>query len=276
MRRYPISSKRASTLVAPLLLATVLLTTRFHREFIRLLSEDSRWPLLITATPRSGTVATARLLRKLGLDVSTDDCLGGSGLHAHGFVSWKHSVVDDHYFHSCQLNEEVVKLGPEAKNKTKNFEVLVHQTKEILPSITSLIGTEPLKDAEYLSFVSRHINMTGANTTEKKGLRMWVEWQEHVRNVTSWRYKFEDLLDESKYLSIVERIFQSANQTLPNTTVIHEKWTEWSSRKHNSRPHRPCYTWSELIKIDATDAERAKKLAETYGYEVVGYDVDVE
>lgn len=118
--------------------------------------------------------------------------------------------------------------------------------------------------------------MTGASTKEKKGLRMWVEWQEHVRNVTSWRYKFEDLLDESKYLSIVERIFQSAGQTPPNTTVIHEKWAEWSGQKHNSRPHRPSYTWSELIEIDATDAERAKKLAQTYGYEVVGYGVEIE
>ena len=110
--------------------------------------------------------------------------------------------------------------------------------------------------------------MTGAYTREQRGLRMWVEWQEHIQKVSSWRYKFEDLLDESKVNAIVHKIFESAGESPPDSSTIHAVWKEWSSKKHNAREHRSSLTWSELMNINADDARRAQKLAQTYGYDV--------
>lgn len=56
-------------------------------------SKSHIYPILITATPRSGAVFMISLLYELGLDIAKD----GQVVRKHGMVSWEHIFQDNSY-----------------------------------------------------------------------------------------------------------------------------------------------------------------------------------
>ena len=132
------------------------------------------YPLLVTATPRSGTVYTYQLLRKLGLDVSSD----WDGPRADGMVSWIHafagkegSRINDHpnfvgHSYYGQVPLDRAKYLQKGKNNYGNahfdsnrakFKVMVHLVRDVLKSITSMSCSEPFLAPDYQSYIRRHV-----------------------------------------------------------------------------------------------------------------------
>ena len=103
-----------------------------------------RWPLLITDTPRSGTVYVTTALRNIGLQVHDD----WGNPQSDGMVSWIHVMYEqrDEYF------------GPGKLRGGGKFATVYHLVRDPLKSITSIAFTEPLlKIPQYLKYLKKHI-----------------------------------------------------------------------------------------------------------------------
>lgn len=109
------------------------------------------WPLLITGTPRSGTVYINTALQTIGLKVHDD----WGNPFQDGMVSWIHIMYErnNDYF------------GPGKIPNGGKFATIYHLVRDPLKSITSIAFTEPLlKNPRYLKYLKRHIPM---NTTKQ-------------------------------------------------------------------------------------------------------------
>jgi hypothetical protein len=108
-------------------------------------------PLLITGAPRSGTVFMKNLLTELGLQVTDDQ----TSPREDGIVSWMHIVQDRFgYFGGAALHGS-------------KFQIVWHQVRDPLQTLTSIAFTEPLNQMDYASgspaylrFLRRHIKIT--------------------------------------------------------------------------------------------------------------------
>jgi hypothetical protein len=103
-------------------------------------------PLLITATPRSGTVATVNLLRALKLDVADDyDEVG-----QHGRVSWVHAFNEfDHIQHPNNSVPLPFYTRPWELLVGDRFRTVLHLVRNPLASITSIACTEPVNPLNF-------------------------------------------------------------------------------------------------------------------------------
>jgi len=221
---------------------------------------NNTWPLLISATPRSGTVRTQKLFASLSFNI-TDDW-GNPGKH--GTVSWMLAFRDSPrgYF------------GPVNIAENESFEHVVHQIREPLASITSMAFTEPWDDENYFSFVNRHIDLPPPPpnmTLTKKilsdemrlsfALRMWVQWHEFLDEISEFHFKMENLT-----IDVMKKIIKIANLTMPSD----EKFQKLQFKKIvNARKHREKISWEELKTIDFKFFERAQILATKYNYETI-------
>ena len=199
------------------------------------------WPLLITATPRSGTTYVGKYLRDHGLDVTHD--WGPPGKH--GTVSWIAWPYEPHdnYF------------GP-VKLHNKTFRKAIHMMRNPLESITSLMETEPYTKPQYRSFISRHVALN--RTNRALGLEFWVAWHSALFDFGYPFMKFEDFLNDAATRAMV---FRAVNVTVPSV------WRQLPMRV-NSRPHRKPYTWHELSQFDKILTLKAQRLARRGGYHI--------
>lgn len=138
------------------------------------------WPLLVTGTPRSGTVYALEVLIASGLNMSSD--WQAQGPKKDGAVSWIHWVAAKRYF------------GPEQLPTAGKFRAVAHIVREPLRSITSIGCTEPVMSAAWSSYVRQYIRWPfprktcracKRNGTERllRGLTMYVGWQEGLVNL---------------------------------------------------------------------------------------------
>ncbi|CAB9496296.1 expressed unknown protein [Seminavis robusta] len=209
----------------------------------RPITEPTLFPILITATPRSGTVFVQRLLKKLGLSVSDDFSIP----HGDGMVSWMHVVQDDHYF------------GPVSNFKKSKFQTVWHQVRDPLKSLTSMAFTEPLREdgkqagsVLYMRFLRRHIpvarkeevlsklkqqqtaitttttttttnnNQTTSPYNEQflihRGMEFYIHWHRYILSLRIPLFHLEDLT-EHKNMTVLDAIFASVGKPLPDHTV---------------------------------------------------------
>ncbi|VEU43818.1 unnamed protein product [Pseudo-nitzschia multistriata] len=223
---------------------------------------DRTLPLLITATPRSGTVGTTRFLRELGLPLSDD----AHPPTAFGMVSWIHCVHSptDDYYGNVRL-------------RGSGFETVLHQRRHVRKSITSLAFTTPLgttprrgrwSHSLYKSFVGAHVPLDTTRSVLYMGLQMWVEWQLFVREIADWHYRVEDLMSPDRSVSgpIVDRIFSAAGLGPPSDKAVERALKEADPRA-NTRKHRPTLSWEELYAVDERYASIAHALSKEYGYD---------
>lgn len=217
----------------------------------------SSWPLLISATPRSGTVRTQTLLKELGFDI-TDDW-GNPGKH--GTVSWILAFRDspEGYF------------GPVHITKKQSFEHVLHQIRDPLASITSIAYTEPWHKKNYFNFVHRHVNLGHPALNEtidfsnemriSFALRMWVQYHEFLDKIADFHFKMEELS-----IDMLKKIIQISNFTMPSENLFQKLKFE---KVVNARKHKEKITWKELEKIDSKFTKRAQNLARKYDYNSV-------
>ena len=244
------------------------------------------WPLIVTATPRSGTVATTNLLRKLGVKVS-DDFASQSFTNMptrDGMASWIHlfDACDDRRAPSGRRCHSRPYFGPARLNGGR-FLAGVHQVRDVLATVTSLSCTEPLDRADYAEFLDRHIAYADGNQTRNAseyrkspfalGLRFYVEWQEFIESLGLYTYKVEDFGNETRRDAVLNTTFALLGRTLPPRDVVQKaiNATTGRTRLVNARSHRPTVTWQDLFRVDADLAARALILGRKWGYV---YDVD--
>ena len=238
----------------------ILKSTKHSPECGRIFENTT--PLLITATPRSGTVGTTKFLRELGLPLSND-------AHAptkFGMVSWIHCVYsqNDEYYGRIKLHGS-------------GFNAVLHQRRHVRKSITSLVFTTPFGTTPkrgkwshhlYKNFVKTHVALDTTRSIQYMGLQMWVEWQLLIRSIADWHYRVEDLMSAETAISqpIVERIFASAKLPAPSTQAIENALGKVDLRA-NTRKHRSTLSWEEIFEIDERYASIAYTLSKEYGYD---------
>ena len=143
-------------------------------------------PILITATPRSGTVFLQTLLRKLGIYAVNDWTTPLPATKV--MVSWIHVMKEerDMYF------------GP-AKLAGSKFNYLWHQTRDPLKSLTSMAFTEPIsqkttQSRSMIRYLTRHIaikNMDDLKQTIRNNPNNQLEWDQ-MENKTVVEQNVED------------------------------------------------------------------------------------
>lgn len=108
-------------------------------------------PLLITGTPRSGTVFLSSLLSSLGLKMGADT---GLPTRHGGIVSWVHLFADYH-----------PDLHFTSSTQPAQYSRVLQLVRDPLASLTSIAFTEPiLHDAGYLRYIARHIPLQDSTT----------------------------------------------------------------------------------------------------------------
>ncbi|KAI9020538.1 hypothetical protein DFJ74DRAFT_769222 [Hyaloraphidium curvatum] len=242
----------------PLPTCETLAASNIYAPRCRLGALNSTWPLLVTATPRSGTVAVQTALRSLGV-LATDDWHDPGG---HGTVSWMMAFRDDRQF------------GP-ARTKGGRFRVAVHLVREPLASLASLC-TEPVFLPEYGAFLGRHVPLDlrpHARTRRRVPLLMqfWVEWHAHLDRLGLYVVRTEDpgaphRIAAYAAAGTARRLVRRAGPPTNASATGHANATGFV----NSRAHRPPFTWDELWSADAGYARRAWDMARAYGYEYPG------
>lgn len=210
-------------------------------------------PLLVTGTPRSGTVEMQLRLRSMGLDVTNDFQRPGR----HGTSSWMMAFEDREPFGPVRLNG-------------KRFSVVVHQVREPLSSLASMC-TEPIKGKMYAPFLSRHIYVQPENlhvpgsTNATAILQFWVGWHEFLDSLGLYTYQLEDTKS-------VWRVMDQAAHVLGRKALTEDEVAarlglkDTTAHQANQRHHRPPFTWSQLWALNSTLASKAWDMAAAYGY----------
>jgi len=221
------------------------------------------WPLLITGTPRSGTVFTHHVLNALGVKVHND----WGNPDRDGILSWIHFYkrAKDDYF------------GP-GRLSGGRFKVVIHLVRDPLKSITSIGCTEGMVgNSEQPRFIRGNIPFD-----EKRfpgdhklglGLQMWVEYHTAMSQTGAPLWRLEDLFaDRFNKTKQLFTLLGTLAPKYPSTATIDHAFDS-KAHPHNNRGHRGTVTWGQLFRIDAVLAMRAWLLSESYGYH---YDFDIQ
>mmetsp|Transcript_54592 Transcript_54592/g.111417 ORF Transcript_54592/g.111417 Transcript_54592/m.111417 type:complete len:603 (+) Transcript_54592:54-1862(+) len=221
-------------------------------------------PLIVSATPRSGTVATFTLLSRLGLKVHND----WGNPSADGIVSWIHIFSEFDVLADPKNTKSFKYFGP-GKLSGRRFDVAFHLVRDPLSSITSLGCTEPVNSDQWSAYVKRHVNIKQQFWSQKNklgiGMQMWLEWHRFLDSVCVDRFRLEDLFDPSKTERVLSHMFKKLGRKPPGKERI-KKALEKTGSKTNQRKHREKVTWKELMMVDPDLTRQVYALAESYGY----------
>lgn len=192
-------------------------------------------PILVTASPRSGTGYCARFLRAQGLSV------GHERLRPDGCVSWQWAVEDIHGY----------PWHPPGELRPKRFRMVLHQTRNPLAVIASL---EVLRSPDWM-FVARHLPNLPSEDLPRR-CAFWLAWTSLADRCSVMRYRVEDLREQWPYINAAlgkgHRELTAAARALPPTV--------------NSRPHRGL-RWADILALRGI-GERVALRAQRYGYQL--------
>ena len=225
------------------------------------------YPLLITSTPRSGTVAMVKLLNKIGIPIRDD--WGRIAFNQIGAVSWILAFSDKHdnFFGPVKINNA-------------RFNTIFHQIRDPLKSITSMC-TEPVTNDRYRSYIDRkiNINVTKYDKTSIE-LRMifWLEWHQKLDDFGFEKYKMEDVFSNpntTKGYNIIYHILNKSNllKYIKNKQFLNGELPLEFLRKANSRKHRAYLNWNELLTVNYNIGINIYNKAIQYGYTYPSWNV---
>mmetsp|Transcript_21203 Transcript_21203/g.44666 ORF Transcript_21203/g.44666 Transcript_21203/m.44666 type:complete len:411 (+) Transcript_21203:292-1524(+) len=224
----------------------LVLQSRMYSK--RCKTEEAKWPLLVTGTPRSATQYIAKELSAYGLEIANDWVPRPS---ADGTSSWIFAVEDEESF------------GPEKADGYK-FRQVLHQLRQPLASLSSICAPPELDRHEQIAFLRRHISLNSSyvkdNNKALLGLEFWVEWHEFLDKLNLPTYQIETV--EIHDIFVMAGLDHRYNKT-KSTKEVAKTW--------NNREHRAQFTWQQLLTVDPDLAYRAWTMAHRYGYT---YDVE--
>lgn len=209
--------------------------------------------------------------------VSTD----WDGPSKDGMVSWIHTFAgkDGSRSGDDPRMKNVDYYGGGARLGNGRFKAIMHQTRDVLKSITSIACTEPMTGWKYSSYIKRHIPINvddamlqfrgrGKLNKVHLGMQQFVGWQtficELVEATGSYRFKLEDIVGgngEKVRDDVVKQIFKQMKRALPSPKVLaaanapdatfnNGMGVSKDAHVANSRAHRATLTWEELFQVD--------------------------
>lgn len=246
-------------------------------------------PILVTATPRSGTVFLQTLLQKLG--VSTVNDMRSPTPTTKAMVSWIHIRKDQHYFGNARIYGST-------------FEHVWHFVRDPMKSLTSIAFTEPLKDTpynsegtrSYLTYLRRHIHLTDRDVIEQelqhasstssnqnetewqrdskflmyRGMEFYIQWHTFLLDLHLPRISLEDLTVQQD-LEGLNDIFLALGLPIPSPDRVAAlisglRRSRRLAEHTNSRNHRPLLTWEELCRVSVALTQTFLSLCHDLGY----------
>ena len=251
------------------------------------LEESTVYPLLITGTPRSGTVFVANMMNRLGVKLANDGQVPSPEKYKHGMVSWVHIFKEPY--------NNLVWIKKQSISQSK-FKTVWHQVRDPLKSITSIAFSEPLLNKRFSDYLERHItlstmpmllayeknrramqyhNYTPFNSTLDtetnsfikvyRGIEFYLEWHEFLIAIKVPVFRLEDLMGspDETYSTLV-RLLQSIDMKPPNRTEISS--VMGNDIGTNSRKHRDTLSWSELCYVHTGMTKRLLQMSQGWGY----------
>lgn len=219
-------------------------------------STGAAFPLLITATPRSGTSFMSSLLTKLGIRIAND----GQQPYGYGMVSWIHAFQDERYNLWWTKAQDL---------KGVKFGAVWHLVRDPLKTLTSVAFTEPVLKPRYARYLSRHIalrpspNATGPGEAQiLSGMQFFVQWHSFIDGLGVPLLRLDDLV-AMKNLSALDDLFESIGAPPPDPIRVYRLINE---TLHNQRAHRDTLHWRELCQVDASWTRKFLELSQSYGY----------
>lgn len=225
-------------------------------------------PVLITATPRSGTVFLQTLLQKLNVR-TVNDMRSPTPITTKAMVSWIHIQKDKEYFGNARIYGST-------------FQHLWHFVRDPLKCITSIAFTEPLDDtpynsegpSSYLAYLRRHIYLTDRKTIENliqqkhqqqrnpillssgdhgnrteppprrdepdihskfliyRGLEFYIQWHTFILQLQIPRIALEDLTVHGAFDHGLHDIFRALEMPLPSHDRVVKLISTLRRRRH--------------------------------------------
>ena len=207
---------------------------KLETHYYKLILDKKRPLIIITGCGRSGTTFSSKVLRQMGLEI------GHERLKKNGISSW--------YMVS---QKKKVELGPSLYDLEKFEKIIIHQVREPLPAISSMLST----GSPSWRFLSYEIPIDIENDSKiLKAMKYYFYWNKQTENITNIRIKAEE------FTLSIEKILKEHNLNYNSGTVNIDKKTKVNTRKHNQ------LSWQDLTKEDEILAEKIKKLGEEYGY----------
>eukprot|EP01083_Nonionella_stella_P170649 581257_1 len=247
-------------------------------------------PLLITATPRSGTVFSYQLFNSIGIQI-VDDWHTPIRNVSDGQSSWLNAFNDDN------LKKGERRLRRPAWKASNldgaRFTTVLHQIREPLHSITSMC-TEPVtligypkRENHWLitlnkmthAFINRHTDnaLDDATQTQVEQLmHFYYHWHMNLNKFGFPIFKVENLnadnqtaIDTLNWIIRISKLEHKVN----NTALLRGRMNDdlynilHVEKKVNARRHRITFTWDELFLMNESLAMKLWNLAKQYGYE---------
>jgi hypothetical protein len=204
---------------------TIFYSTFFYKN---------RTIICITGCGRSGTTFSAQVLRQMGLNI------GHERLRKNGISSW----------YLVSKNKKV-QLGSSLYDLRKMNKVIIHQVREPLASISSMLST----GSPSWKFLSKEIPISIENDSKiLRAMKYYYYWNLQTEDIADVRIKAENFLQEiEKTLMKFQVEFNSNKVTITKGSMV-------NTRKHDK------LTWSNLKNEDEVLAEKISLLGKKYGY----------
>jgi hypothetical protein len=190
--------------------------------------------ICITGCGRSGTTFSSKVLKQMGLSI------GHERLRKDGISSW----------YLVSKNKKVP-LGPSLHDLRKMDKVIIHQVREPLASISSMLST----GSPSWRFLSGEIPISIKNDSKiLRAMKYYYYWNLQTEDIADVRIKAENFLQEIEKTLLKHQILFSTN----NVTI--NKGTKVNTRKHAK------LTWADLENEDEALASKISLLGKKYGY----------
>eukprot|EP01084_Bolivina_argentea_P193909 332655_1 len=238
------------------------------------------FPLLITGTPRSGTVYIWKLLNSIGINVVDDWYPPISGVHQ-GQISWINAVWE---------KNEQTHIGTSRLHNAR-FNNVFHLIRDPLHSITS-ICTEPIVSKGWppekirilsgmckknYKFINRHINnaMDQKKQTQVEVImQFYYHWHMLLNNFGFEIFKVENLFSSNDEIVVdtLNWIIKTSGleNRVNNTNLLNGKMDNKlfnvTHTKIHSRKHRTHFTWDELFLLNEELSMKIYNMAKEWGY----------
>lgn len=215
--------------------------------------------LCVTGCPRSGTLYSANVWRRAGLDIGHEHTRGD------GTVSFLFGVNDPAGYPAMPWAYPKGRCAHVGERRDYfEFQCFWHQVRTPLKTIGSMALVVPNDQWDWFR---RHIPLAPPRADKRLlGLELWVRWNKLCQEQAQWTYCVEDMprLWPRMLLKLGLR-----PRPMPDVRKDMHRSLRWGKPfvDKEKAKNTPDPTWSELELLSKDLVREARALAERYGYD---------